>query len=586
MLESKNLERQVRRPERALRRPRPRRGPPGARRLRHPRGQVRARLQEPRRRRREHHQGAALPRRGLPRRATAGCRSIPPTCARSSSRSRPGTCRSDDEMVTKARARLFGSWEMNWLAYNFAHDVALPGATTRHGRASSCIRSARPRRAASTASIRTTSSTRSPRARSEPEGPRAGGPRSHARHAKLIAAAALLAVAAAGGAAEPLRPWKGGATPALVLRTPGGRRRRPREAQGQGGARELLGHVVRALRRGDAVARAPARAAGAARLRGARGEPGRDGRRACTAFVERTGLDLPILLDREKEVARAWKVRALPTTFVVDAKGRIRCYAEGELDTGAGARGGHRAAAAARAPVDRVAVTRDGRARIVDRLALDAEDERRELVAGLLPRPRRASPRSTSTTSSAARSMARSAGCPSTTRRAPRSRSSSEQRLEIAEAIGPGRQFVDLGAGDCCKAQGVAAVRRARRATSRWTSPIHEIAAALDAHGAGFPGAGDGRRGHGLLARAGPRRRARRRGPRSSSTPGRASATSRRPRRASFLARIRRHCVGAARQRRCSSAWTARRPKAAARRGLRRRARASPRRSTATCCGT
>ncbi len=29
----------------------------------------------------------------------------------------------------KARTRLFGSWEMNWIAYNFAHDVALPGST-------------------------------------------------------------------------------------------------------------------------------------------------------------------------------------------------------------------------------------------------------------------------------------------------------------------------------------------------------------------------------------------------------------------------------------------------------------------------
>jgi hypothetical protein len=31
-------------------------------------------------------------------------------------------------MVKNARARLFGSWEMNWTAYNFAHDVALPGS--------------------------------------------------------------------------------------------------------------------------------------------------------------------------------------------------------------------------------------------------------------------------------------------------------------------------------------------------------------------------------------------------------------------------------------------------------------------------
>ena len=40
----------------------------------------------------------------------------------------PGNRRLEDDMVKKARARLFGSWEMNWMAYNFAHDVALPGS--------------------------------------------------------------------------------------------------------------------------------------------------------------------------------------------------------------------------------------------------------------------------------------------------------------------------------------------------------------------------------------------------------------------------------------------------------------------------
>ncbi|HKW34131.1 MAG TPA: transglutaminase domain-containing protein [Candidatus Acidoferrum sp.] len=40
----------------------------------------------------------------------------------------PGNRPLDDDMVKKARARLFGSWEMNWMAYNFAHDVSLPGA--------------------------------------------------------------------------------------------------------------------------------------------------------------------------------------------------------------------------------------------------------------------------------------------------------------------------------------------------------------------------------------------------------------------------------------------------------------------------
>jgi transglutaminase-like putative cysteine protease len=38
----------------------------------------------------------------------------------------PGNRPVDDEMVVKARKRLWGSWEMNWMAFNFGHDVALP----------------------------------------------------------------------------------------------------------------------------------------------------------------------------------------------------------------------------------------------------------------------------------------------------------------------------------------------------------------------------------------------------------------------------------------------------------------------------
>lgn len=44
----------------------------------------------------------------------------------------PGNLALTDEKVAAARARLFGSWEMNWLVYNFAADLDLPGA--RHGR--------------------------------------------------------------------------------------------------------------------------------------------------------------------------------------------------------------------------------------------------------------------------------------------------------------------------------------------------------------------------------------------------------------------------------------------------------------------
>ena len=41
----------------------------------------------------------------------------------------PGDHSLRDDMVKMARGRLFGSWEMNWMAYNFANDVALPGSS-------------------------------------------------------------------------------------------------------------------------------------------------------------------------------------------------------------------------------------------------------------------------------------------------------------------------------------------------------------------------------------------------------------------------------------------------------------------------
>ena len=40
----------------------------------------------------------------------------------------PGNRPLDDELVRRARTQLFGSWEMNWMAFNYAHDVALPGS--------------------------------------------------------------------------------------------------------------------------------------------------------------------------------------------------------------------------------------------------------------------------------------------------------------------------------------------------------------------------------------------------------------------------------------------------------------------------
>src|SRR5262245_2362626 len=40
----------------------------------------------------------------------------------------PGNLAMDDAVVRRARTQLFGSWEMNWMAYNYGHDVTLPGS--------------------------------------------------------------------------------------------------------------------------------------------------------------------------------------------------------------------------------------------------------------------------------------------------------------------------------------------------------------------------------------------------------------------------------------------------------------------------
>ncbi len=40
----------------------------------------------------------------------------------------PGNRPLGDQIVSRARDFLFGSWEMNWMAYNYAHDVELPGS--------------------------------------------------------------------------------------------------------------------------------------------------------------------------------------------------------------------------------------------------------------------------------------------------------------------------------------------------------------------------------------------------------------------------------------------------------------------------
>jgi len=123
--------------------------------------------------------------------------------------------------------------------------------------------------------------------------------------------------------------------------------------------------------------------------------------------------------------------------------------------------------------------------RIIDRLVLDAEPERLALIEGLLRNPARIAPKY----------FYDELGCAlyGAICRLPEyypTRTEVElfqsRRAEIARAIGPGRQFVDLGAGDCCKARGWLAFL----APSRYVAvdiAVHEIAAALERLAPDFP---------------------------------------------------------------------------------------------------
>jgi len=51
-------------------------------------------------------------------------------------------------------------------------------------------------------------------------------------------------------------------------------------------------------------------------------------------FVEKTGISFPLLLDRDGDTKKAWKVNGAPATYVLDANGKIRFYWVGEVDFG------------------------------------------------------------------------------------------------------------------------------------------------------------------------------------------------------------------------------------------------------------
>jgi peroxiredoxin len=49
-------------------------------------------------------------------------------------------------------------------------------------------------------------------------------------------------------------------------------------------------------------------------------------------FVDKLPVNFPVLLDRDRSVARAWNVSALPTTFILDRNLKPRLFVERDYD--------------------------------------------------------------------------------------------------------------------------------------------------------------------------------------------------------------------------------------------------------------
>ena len=58
----------------------------------------------------------------------------------------------------------------------------------------------------------------------------------------------------------------------------------------------------------------------------------KEGPRRIAQFTQAAGVTLPLALDPQGDIARAWGVKVFPTTILIDATGRARTRVRGEVD--------------------------------------------------------------------------------------------------------------------------------------------------------------------------------------------------------------------------------------------------------------
>jgi len=146
----------------------------------------------------------------------------------------------------------------------------------------------------------------------------------------VVLAALLAAVSLTTGAAE-LKRWEGGATPPLALEDLSGKQHDLAAYRGRvvlvnfwaTWCEPCRDEMVSMRKLQERLAGRPF-----VTLLVNYGESGI----RVSEFVKRESIAFPVLLDPNQDAPKPWRVRVLPSSFLVDADGRVRYSVIGELD--------------------------------------------------------------------------------------------------------------------------------------------------------------------------------------------------------------------------------------------------------------
>jgi len=146
----------------------------------------------------------------------------------------------------------------------------------------------------------------------------------------LLAIGGLLLGVGAAYCGE-LKPWTGGAAPALSLRDPAGKTYDLASYRGKVVLVNFWATWCAPCRE-----EMPSMQALRQRLEGKPFEVLTvnlmESEEMIAAFRESELIDLPVLMDRDGAAAKRWKVRVLPVSFVIDRRGAIRYQLVGEAN--------------------------------------------------------------------------------------------------------------------------------------------------------------------------------------------------------------------------------------------------------------